>query len=130
MLPEGIITHRKIIQLQFTDIAGDDYSIAQMDDSYAAVGHCEDVSRTILNSDLLENAELVSVEALTGSEVWWHVAVGITDPISEELTVYDYTARQFSTDLPFPLVQHYDTWVNTIETHAKKGTLAFSELAW
>jgi len=122
MLTLPSFIHKKILQLQFTNDENETFTISEMNQPELADGNCYHVSQTIKQSGLLEDAEIVTVEDKDGSEIQWHVAVAVPDPLTGEDIVYDYTASQFSSEFPFPYVSYYSVWADTIEAFILDST--------
>jgi hypothetical protein len=123
VIDDEIDTSLLIPSLVFTDETGEtQYRILDMTVPQYAVGHGEVVARTILQSGYLdEDAELVMLES--ASTGWRHVAVGVVDPVTQEMFVHDYTMRQFSSGFSFPEVLHEDLWAEVVENLVNEGPL-------
>jgi hypothetical protein len=119
---EAFSNFQMMLPVEQLQVIGVDHRVADMVDPALADGSCELVSLTVQQSGWLgDDAELVVLEPEEGN--WWHVAVAVPSPVSDDLIIHDYTAAQFDPDLPFPWVVHEDVWADTVEQFAGEGRL-------
>lgn len=98
--------------------------VGDMSDPVNASGRCYETAHTVVQSGYLSGGEIVILcPQNRNTNEWWHAAVLIPNELTGSGTVYDFTARQFNPDLPFPYITDLDTWADCIEEHAQVGKI-------